>query len=649
MLNVFRRKQTLVRWVLGVILFLVCLSMVITLIPGLTGDLGDNANNPVVAEVAGEKITQADVQQGVQEVSARNKIPPELMPYYTTQILNQMILQKVSLHEASRLGLKVDELEMQAALRQDQALFPNGGFVGQEQYEDMVSQRFGITVAQFEEHLRQELLLQKIRQLVTDSLAVPPEEVHRTYQRENEKMSLDYVAVNPAELQKEITAAEGDLERYLKENKDRYQVPDKRLAKILFFDQVKFRHQVPVSEAEVKKYYQDHLDTYRQPERVTVRHILLKADPKDPAQLAAAKAKAQDLLKKLKGGADFILLARENSDDKATAEVGGIIANVTRHQMVPEFEKAAFSLAPGALSEPVQTQYGIHIIKLITHDAAGVQPLSEVKQLIQLTLSKDAVNKLVADSTEQASQALARSPADIEAIAPKYHAEVLAPPPLSLTDNVPRIASASGVLQEIFSLEKNHAGAPIQIAEGYAIPVLLDVFPGHPAELQEVKEQVKKGYTEEQARAKAVAKAKELVKVLEGQTGPKDIKKAAKSLGMTVKTSPSLTRDGNIPSVGVLKDLLDPKALAQPVGATGGPVRSQDLQVVYQIASREPANEQEFPAKKAQLEERLLNEKRQVAFEVFQDNLRKKLASAGDLKMHSDVIGKLTSPASSRP
>src|SRR5258706_15457628 len=125
MLKVFHKKQHLVRIMLGVILFLVCVSMVITLIPGMTGDTSiSSGGNPVVADVNGDKITSFDVQQSVQQVSTRNKIPSEMMPFYASQILNQMVIEKASLQEAGRLGLKVDQSEVAAVLRQDPNFFP---------------------------------------------------------------------------------------------------------------------------------------------------------------------------------------------------------------------------------------------------------------------------------------------------------------------------------------------------------------------------------------------------------------------------------------------------------------------------------------------------------------------------------------------
>jgi len=219
---------------------------------------------------------------------------------------------------------------------------------------------------------------------------------------------------------------------------------------------------------------------------------------------------------------------------------------------------------------------------------------------------------------------------------------VLSPAPFALNESLPHIGASDKFTQEVFGLTKNQTGAPVQVADGYAIPRLLDIFPAHAGEFAEVKEQAKTDYTDEQAKVKAFDKAKALAKALDDQKDQKDIGKAAKALGLTVKTSPSVARDGAIPSVGSVKDL-DPKTFDMPAGATAGPVSVQGTQVVYQIKSREAPKEDEFAAKKNEIEQRLVNSKRQTAFEIFQDNLKARLTAAGDLKLHQDVLARLTS------
>ena len=640
MLRIFRSRKTVIRLFVGTILVLVALSMVIYLIPGFTGMSDDPTIRETVAEVAGEKIRTFELQQTVTQVSQANRIPSEMMGLYTSQVLNDMILEKVSLREARRLGLQVAESELATRLRQIPDLFPGGKFVGQQQYEDMIFGRFGMGVAQFEQRYRYALLIEKLRALVTDTVTVMPEEVRTAFQNDNEKLVVSYAFADPSELKKEITPNDATLEAYYQKNKSRYQVPEKRSVKILWLEQQRMRSAISISESELKKYYEDRKDNYRKEERVQVSHILWKATDKEPDKLAEAKKKAEDLLKKLKGGADFAQLAKDNSQDTTTAVGGGDLGWIVRKQTVPEFEKAAFSLAPGTLSDPVQTVFGIHILKVVAHEQARLQPLEEVKLEILNLLQEERVQATLPGQAEEAAAAVRRAPSEIEALTQKYHGIFLPTAPLAQQDLVPGLGQAPGFQQEVFSLQKGQVGAAVPVPSGYAIPLLADILPPHQGEFAEVKDQVKSDYVDEQAREKASTKSKEMAKLLE-QQAKKDLAKAAKGLGVTVKTSDPVTRDGAIPLLGKLTEL-DPKAFSRQVGEVAGPFSVGSGQVIYHVDLRLAPQEEDFAKQKDQIQERLLNQKRQLTFSVFQDDLKRKLEASGDLRVHRDVLTRLT-------
>ena len=640
MLRIFRSRKTVIRLFVGTILVLVALSMVIYLIPGFTGLSDDPTISETVAEVAGEKIRAFELQQTVTQISQANRIPSEMMGLYTSQVLNDMILEKVSLREARRLGLQVAESELATRLRQIPDLFPGGKFVGQQQYEDMIFGRFGMGVAQFEQRYRHALLIEKLRALVTDTVAVTPEEVRTAFQNDNEKLVVSYAFADPTELKKEITPNDATLEAYYQKNKSRYQVPEKRSVKILWLEQQRIRSAISIPESEIKKYYEDRKDNYRKEERVQVSHILWKATDKEPDKLAEAKKKAEDLLKKLKGGADFAQLAKENSEDTATAVGGGDLGWIVRKQTVPEFEKAAFSLAPGTLSDPVQTVFGIHILKVVAHEQARLQPLEEVKLEILNLLQEERVQATLPGQAEEVAAAVRRAPSEIEALTQKYHGIFLPTGPLAQQDLVPGLGQAPGFQQEVFSLQKGQVGAAVPVPSGYAIPLLADILPAHQGEFAEVKDQVKSDYVDELAREKASTKSKELAKLLE-QQAKKDLAKAAKGLGLTVKASDPVTREAPIPLLGKLTEL-DPKAFSRQVGEVAGPFSVGSGQVIYHVDLRLAPQEEDFAKQKDQIQERLLNQKRQLTFSVFQDDLKRKLEASGDLRVHRDVLTRLT-------
>lgn len=140
---------------------------------------------------------------------------------------------------------------------------------------------------------------------------------------------------------------------------------------------------VTVSDADIQSYYEAHkADRFTQPETVRASHILIKVGA--DGDYSKILPRAEEVLKKAQQpGADFAALAKEYSDDTGSKDQGGDLGEFTRGEMVPEFEQAAFSLKPGAISPLVKTQFGYHIIKVTEHKMPAVQPLDQVKDQVQ--------------------------------------------------------------------------------------------------------------------------------------------------------------------------------------------------------------------------------------------------------------------------
>ena len=355
MLNIFRRKDVVTRFVVGSILVLIALAMVITLIPGIM-DTSTTAAipNAVVADVGGEEITTWDLQRRLIQVSRRGNMRQEMMRMFIPSMLDQMVLEKATLQEARRLGLEVSRDEWQKRLQQDPNIYPEGKFVGQQQYENIMAAN-GMTVVQFEQSYRDSMLYEKLLQVVTDSLTITPEEVIATFHNENEKVVLDYVFLNPSSFQEEVGTSEAELTAYFEENREGYPVPEKRSVQMLYVENQKLREGTTVAEEEIQEYYVSNKDSYRIEERVQVSHILLLTPDKTPEKVEEVKKKASGLQEQLEGGADFAALAKENSEDPESAANGGDLGWIVRQQTVPEFETAAFTLEPGALSDLIES------------------------------------------------------------------------------------------------------------------------------------------------------------------------------------------------------------------------------------------------------------------------------------------------------
>lgn len=180
-----------------------------------------------------------------------------------------------------------------------------------------------------------------------------------------------------------------------------------------------------VSDAEAKKFYNDNISKFKHPDKVRASHILISVNPQeieevvksDPnnknidetavkakvaAEVQAKEAKANQILSEAKKNpTQFAKLAKENSEDTATANKGGDLGFFAAKEMVPEFSKAAFSMKPNTISDkPVKTQFGYHIIMVTDRSAAGQDPFEKVKPSIKAYLENQKQIELIDKLTE---------------------------------------------------------------------------------------------------------------------------------------------------------------------------------------------------------------------------------------------------------
>ena len=157
-----------------------------------------------------------------------------------------------------------------------------------------------------------------------------------------------------------------------------------------------------VSDEELETYYRDNELRLTLPEQVRVRHILLTWKPLGKQDdRAAIREQMVPILEKARAGEDFAALARDYSDDSATAGNGGDTGLFQRGQMVPAFEAVAFALQPGEISDPVETPFGVHILRLEEHKEARLLPLEEIREQLREHIREEKMEAAVKQETER--------------------------------------------------------------------------------------------------------------------------------------------------------------------------------------------------------------------------------------------------------
>ena len=231
-----------------------------------------------------------------------------------------------------------------------------------------------------------------------------------------------------------------------------------------------------------------------------VRHILLKTTGMDAKQEAAVKAKADDVVKQLRAGANFADMVKKYSEDPGSAAKGGEYDGVVKGQMVPEFEKAAFSLKVNEISDPIKTTYGYHILQVLKHEQAQLKPFNDVKAQLAAEYKKQRVSDLMQQLSDKAQAALTKDPLHPDKVAADLGLQYVKADNVGPGDPVPEIGVNKEFQEAIASLKKGDVTQEVQVAANKIVmAVCLGETPSHPAALEEVESKVRDAADEGQA------------------------------------------------------------------------------------------------------------------------------------------------------
>src|SRR5260370_31420950 len=263
----------------------------------------------------------------------------------------------------------------------------------------------------------------------------------------------------------------------------------------------------------LKLQYQANIQQYQVPNRVHVEDILFMTVGKTDAEVEEVKKKAEDVLKQVKKGGKFEDLAKKYSEDPGSKDKGGDLSWITQGRAVPEFERTAFSLSPGQVSDLVKTQYGFHIIKVLEKDTAHTKPFDEVKDSLRAPLLLSQADKLASDISDKLSAAIRQSnKISLDDLAKQYRLTVNETRPISATDPLLELADSKEAKNAIFQLRTGELNPPVRTDRGYVVLSVKSIQTAHQGSLEEVRDRVIADLKREKSTELAKTKAEELIK-----------------------------------------------------------------------------------------------------------------------------------------
>lgn len=639
MFDLFRSREKSVRYVLGFLLGLVALSMVITLVPGYSGLVGGGTSNPqVVAEIGDEVVTVTDVRRLLDREFRGNRIQRGMESIYIPMIVQQMVSERALAYQAKRMGFNLSEAELSEAIASlIPQLFDNGKFVGKDVYAAFLAQQ-NMSIPEFESSVEKQALASKLISLAIEGVVVTPAEVEEEFRRQNEKVKLSYFVVDPSKFTSQAAPTEQQMREFYEQRKTTYMTPEKRAYLIFGIDENTIASSITVPDVALQAAYQQQQDRFRTPERVEARHILLMTTDKPAPEVEKLKAKAQDLLKKVKAGADFAQLAKDNSQDPGSAVKGGDLGWLVRGQTVPEFEKTAFGLQPGQISDVVTTQYGFHIIQVMKKEQAHLRPFAEVKDELRTETARNQVYEKMQSVAEQIRSALVRSAAEAEKVAQANGITPARVASAAAGDPLPEVGVSPDFSDAVRSLPKNGVTGAIPIGDNkMVIAQVTDIFPSKPSTFEEASNQIRAQLSAQRAQNLMEDKVKEIEARL--KTNP-DLAGIAKQSGFTVSTSEPVSQSSNIQGIGPVVQLEE--VFKRNVGEVVGPVRLSAGAVFVKVIEKIPADLTQLAATRGTILNGLKSRRAQQRREVFSEGIVNQLMKDKKVKVYEENIRKMT-------
>lgn len=627
------KREALNKYLLIFFLSIVSLGMVLTLAPINPGSDDGSLEANVLADVGGTPITSLDLERNIQ-VRLRNSPfanDPQMVTRMASIVLDDMILRRALWSQAKKLGVGVSDTELQESIRT--SLFPNGAPVDLDRYRDFVSQRYGLSVPQFEAQFREELLLEKMRAIITDGVRVSSADVRDEFLKRNTRARIEYVLFDPSKYLQAVPVTTAALQEFFQKDPGKYKLPEERRVRYVLIDMDRVRAQVKLSDDELKQYYGQHIADYQVSDRVKVSHILFKTEGKTPDEIATVEKTAREVLAKIKAGADFAEMAKKYSEDSSAAN-GGEIGWIVRGQTVKEFEDAAFSMQPGQISGLIKTTYGIHIIKVLDKQTAHLQTFDEAKDQIRDQLMKEGLADAQQTLTSDLERQFQADPQNFAAVAQKNHLDVKETPLFRYNQPVQDFGNSESFHNLAFQLREGAVGQAISVPKGMAIIQMVQIVPEHLPKFEEVRAVVEQDYRAAQSQVLAAQKAQEFA--AKAQSG--DFKKVAQSMGLTATESKDFAQRDFVEGVGSGTQLAG--AFTLPEGQTSDAVQVGGNRVVFRVVARTAPPESELASQQDQLAEEVLARKRNLAWEIYQQNLKQQLQASGKLKMNEAAMKK---------
>ncbi len=613
MLKTLRDQFVHLKWILWFVVFLFVFFIFIDWGTGRAGRAGGGLAG-LAARIGNVSISETDFTKEVRSTEQRYKqMYGEQFDKIRDQIdlgtitIQSLVNRYLLLDQARKMGIEVSDKEVLDKIMSYPAFKRSDGtFVGDDLYARILRANQS-SPEEFEQGLRQELLMQKLEDTLGAGIVIPASDVEQEYRRRNETVSFDVLYVPVERALAGVTVTDAEAKAYYDANQARFTHPVQRQLHYLLVDDTRLRHTLSAPDAQVTEYYNTHQQEFAVPEEAHARHILIRPKTQDDAGWSAALALANEVRSKATA-ANFAALAKQYSDDAAGKSNGGDLGWFARGRMVKEFEEAAFTLKPGEISQPVKSQFGYHIILVEDRHPATTKPLAEARSSI-----KDKLVEGLADSEGNRRATALREKIDAaklttddawRALADDVVTSNVTPFFGAQDETIPGLGRDPELLTEASSAKEGFVGGPRRSSRGWIVYRVTKVRPAGTTPFAEAKDEAADGAK----RAKALETLRRELDAKRATLESQPLAAQAAALGGVAQTVSQHRRGTTIPGVGA-SPRLDDAVFAAAVNSLTPAVPIAERGVaVAKVTAKKAFDAEAFAREKAALRDSMVKE-----------------------------------------
>ena len=396
---------------------------------GIDTYLQNAGSNVAVAKVAGEAITTQEFSNALQnlrnKLQSEGKVDPAMLdkPEVRQLVLDRLISDRLLSKEVKRAKFNISDEQLGKYIVSLPEFTQDGQF-SQELYDRVLSQN-RMSPTQFENARRTELKIQQAREGFASLAFIPTSVAEQTLKIEHQSREVSIAEIKTMNFISQVKIDPAQVKAYYEKNKDKFRKPEQVKLEFVLMSANTLIAKMQVTEDEAKKFYADNAEKFQGDEQRRASHILIgfgvSATPQVKQQ---AKKKAEEVLAEVKKkGSNFEVLAKKYSQDPGSAEKGGDLGLFGRGAMVKPFEDAVFSMAPGAVSDLVESEFGYHIIKL-TEIKGAAQGFDDVKTNIRAELMYQKALASFSEQSENFSNMVYEQSASLEPAAKAFDLQI---------------------------------------------------------------------------------------------------------------------------------------------------------------------------------------------------------------------------------